>query len=460
MVESGLSDLQQELLARLLARIHIPVFSLPYTAQFEKIYADFVAQSGTAPSRYVVWTALVTSRQASQTARTEVGTGFPVGARPVVTQAERPPSSDSGPAAGQGNLFDLQPWNLASEPKIPATEEVERKTLLAALSQSVLGNMEQRLAYILQRYPETRDSDTALAIRYWTMFQAEIIETWDTLSLDVLYDLDPMGTISRIRRHIQNDLRLFASSGRMAQLKDGFQMELSEYLAAGRAVSSEIRFYLDETGNEGGKSYTGVAGLCVMEWKQYEKHWAALANWRSQQGWPETIHFVDTGSAQQPKALALMDQLGQRRSGLLFVGYALPSRGNTHQALVDLFIQLVIDSLRHMNALGCLDGQRALTLVKEADSGFDAVHLEPLRKFLAQQLGREFPDQVFLKDVEPIPKGREVMLECADLIAGGMQRRALYGGRNPKDILAEAVFNVTGFEDVRDNGTVFKAHPV
>jgi hypothetical protein len=37
-----------------------------------------------------------------------------------------------------------------------------------------------------------------------------------------------------------------------------------------------------------------------------------------------------------------------------------------------------------------------------------------------------------------------------------MQRRALSKGRNPKDRLAEAVINVTGFEDSADNGAVFK----
>jgi hypothetical protein len=39
-----------------------------------------------------------------------------------------------------------------------------------------------------------------------------------------------------------------------------------------------------------------------------------------------------------------------------------------------------------------------------------------------------------------------------------MQRRALGKGRNPKDRLAEAIINVTGFEDGTDPGTIFKYH--
>ena len=70
----------------------------------------------------------------------------------------------------------------------------------------------------------------------------------------------------------------------------------------------------------------------------------------------------------------------------------------------------------------------------------------------------EFPGAVTVLPVEAVTKGRTVLLECADLIAGGMQRRALYGGRNPKDVLAEAVVNVTGFEDGTEPGTIFKYH--
>ena len=139
--------------------------------------------------------------------------------------------------------------------------------------------------------------------------------------------------------------------------------------------------------------------------------------------------------------------VNEGRSGLLFLGYALPSRGATHPALVDLFIQLVVDSLKRARELGCLNTARSATFVKEADEGFDRIHLPNIETFLAQQLAREFPDLVYLGKVKAIPKGREPFLECADLIAGAMQRRALWGRQKPKDELAEAVMNVVGFED-------------
>lgn len=356
-------------------------------------------------------------------------------------------------------LFEgVQPWEVKSPGDLPDVALIERRALLAAVAESRLGRMEQRVAYILQQYPETRDSDTALGIRYWRRFQPNVLEEWDRLDLDVLYDLDRIETISRIRRHIQNDLRLFTSSAHTRERRDEMQMELYQYLAAQRHTESEIRFYLDETCGDGKSNYIGVAGVCVINWRQYEKHWASLTEWREQQGWPETIHFADTGTALQPRAMALLSEMHKRRAGLLFLGYALPARGNTHQTMLSLFVQLVGDALLHLDALGCIAEPRALFVVKEASVGFDTIHLQSLKTHLAEKIASDFPERVFLRDVEPLPKGREVLLECADVIAGGMQRRALYGGNNPKDVLAESVFNVTGFEDPRENGTVFKAH--
>ena len=358
---------------------------------------------------------------------------------------------------GTPTLFDLRLWR----PPLPAptTDEAvrERQQLLEALANSELGTLEQRVTYLLHHFPETRDSDTALAIRYWETFQADKLEAWDRCNLHILFDLDRIETIGRLRRHIQNDLGLFASTTRTGHLRHEMQLEFHRYLAEQRRNDPEIRFYLDETGADTSRLYTGVAGICVLDWRQYEMHHAALIQWRRNQGWPETLHFTDIG-ADNTRHLALLNQFAQRRAGLLFLGHAIPSRGMVNYALVDLFIQLVVDSLKRARDLNCLTRGRAVTVYKEASPGFDKFHLATVHQYLTEQIAREFPDALYVRDVYPIRKGLEPMLECADLIAGAMQRRACYGGHHPKDVLAEAVMNITGFEDAKDPGAVFNAY--
>ena len=242
------------------------------------------------------------------------------------------------------------------------------------------------------------------------------------------------------------------------QYKLRYQKDLQQYVESHRNVVPEIHFYLDETGNEGDKAYIGIAGVCVMNWQQYEKHAAALTQWRDQQG-PEPIHFVKMGSAQIPRAMSFLRQCHDRRGGLLYVGYSLRARGSTREAIFTLIAQLVKDSMIYLREQGSLDSPRILRVFKEADPAFDNLYLERLTKYLTDLVDLECPDLLIVEPVEAIPKGRNVLLECADLVAGGMQRRALQKGSNPKDVLAEAIFNLTGFEDSTDKGAIFRMYP-
>jgi hypothetical protein len=432
------------------------VLHLPYSREFEALCGQ-IKPRATTQDKHKIWERLL-----------ELGASEDEPAA-APAQAPVPPTAEASSAARtsrqpdeSGQLFpaeppipEMQPWALSPELELSPEDAEKRDRLLADIANSHLSTREQRVARILERYPETRDSDTALCLRYWRTFQADVIERWQPLELDILFDLDRIETLGRARRFIQNDLRLFQSTEGTRKARGAMQHELHEYVVAHQALP-EIRFYLDETGNEGDKTYTGVAGVCVINWKQYEKHHAALEQWRSEQGWAETIHFAETGADKVGRAVSLLQQLSRRRSGLLFLGYSIASRGRTQEAMYSLFIQLVLDSLRHLQQNGCLTENRSIRLIKEADSGFDAMYLENMKKRLEDSVAQEFPGQLAVLPVEALTKGRSVLLECADLIAGGMQRRALGKGRNPKDRLAEAVINVTGFEDVDETGALFK----
>lgn len=360
----------------------------------------------------------------------------------------------------QLSLDPTQPWLSAKSGNELKEEDrrEKRNALLADLANSRLASIEQRTAYVLRAFPETRDSDTALLIRYWTRFQAEVLEGWSRVGPEVMFDLEISDSITRARRHVQNDLALFQATRWTQERRGELQIEFNEYLAARKEGDPEIRFYVDETGGDPGDRYTGVAGICVLEWREFEMQHAALTSWREKQPWLETLHFNKlTDDSKLGPFVALLAQLKRRRSGLLFVGHAVPSRGGKREAMLCIITQLIVDSLQRARDLGCLNVLRAVTVIKEAEEGFDQLFLGELQRTLGEQLAREFPGRAYLKSVTPLPKGREVLLEAADTIASGMRRRALSGGSHSKDRLAEMVMNVTGFEDPGDNGAMFKA---
>jgi hypothetical protein len=439
------------------------VLHLPYTADFEAVCKQ-INPSATTADMHRFWEKLLDFRSAKSLSvdSTALPATVPVTnskASPTVAsvaRATRAVEKTLPLFPAEDSIDELQPWTGPPAKALTDPQAERRQKMLAEIADSRLATREQRVAYILQRFPETRDSDTALCIRYWKKFQSDVIERWHPLELEVLFELDRIESIGRVRRMIQNELGLFRSLDDTRRAREALQAELYQYLAAHRDSLPEIRFYLDETGNEGDKSYTGIAGICIINWKQFEKHHAALEQWRQTQGWPETIHFSETGPDKVDRAVSLLKQLQSRRAGILFLGYSLNSRGRTHEDLFSLFIQLVVDSLKYLRECKCLTENCSVRVIKEADSGFDNLFLHKMTKQLGEAIALEFPGQLAVLPVESITKGRTVFLECADLIAGGMQRRALGKGRNPKDRLAEAIINVTGFEDSSDPGTLFK----
>lgn len=362
----------------------------------------------------------------------------------------------AGKRSAQPSLFDsrAQPWTHPDGAISPEARK-QRETLLAALANSAYGTVEQKVAHVLQRYPETRDSHTRLAIRYWILFDADKLTAWKRLSLDVLLEVENFENIERAARNIQNALKLWPSSERYKGFRDSRQLEFCRYFAEQAKGAPEIHLYLDETGTHGNSTHLAVAGVCAPDWRQYERYHAALTQWRKRLNFPGTLHAAKVGE-DATRQLALLAELDKRKGGLLFVAHSMSARALTHKDLEALFVQLALDVLRNLDADQCLQEPKALLVLKEACEGFDRVYLARMRNELAEALAAEFLNRVYLKEIQPIPKGRDVMLEVADQIAHALHRRALYKGQHPKDQLAEAAMNVTGLEDPRERGMVFK----
>ena len=255
-----------------------------------------------------------------------------------------------------------------------------------------------------------------------------------------------------------NDFGLFVGTRRTRGLRNEQQMEFYRYLAEKRDEDPELHVYVDETGCDPKSRFVGVGGICILDSRSYEMRHAALRHWRDQQGWVETLHFADIASSTEHRHLSLLTQLKRHRAGLLFLGHATIARGNKDSLVSTLFVQMIGDALQRADQQGCLGDVRAVRVLKEASEGFDALHLPSLKDELSQHLLQLFPNRVYLKSFHALPKGREVMLECADTIASAMRRRWSSGNNIHKDRVAESTMNVTGFGDSREGAAVYKIH--
>ena len=86
--------------------------------------------------------------------------------------------------------------------------EEERQLLLTRVGSSDVSTLRQRIAWLLNRYPSTRNSDIALQIKHWETFEGETYRGSNIVA-DDLYKLTRLTSIARERARIQNQYRLF-----------------------------------------------------------------------------------------------------------------------------------------------------------------------------------------------------------------------------------------------------------
>lgn len=359
--------------------------------------------------------------------------------------------------SAQGALFDdaVQPW-FGGQRSITPEDQQERDRLLAWLATGDLATVEAKVASLLAKFPETRDSDIALSIRYWQIYESDILIANKPPSLEVLFDLQPMTTIVRCRQRIQNDFQLFVGTRRTRAFRDDRQLQFYQYMAQQRDAEAELRVYIDETGSDTGSRFVGIGGVAVLDTRSYEYRHAAIREWRRTCGHPATFHYADMTSASERHYLEFLSQIQKHRAGLVFLGYATLHRGRKDLTITALIPQLISDLLAVAKDQGCLSAVRAVSVIKEASEGFDSLFREDIKQNLAELIADRFADRAYLKDFHCVPKGHEVFLEAADLIAASMRRRWESGGRIHKDRVADAVINVTGFEGASPEAALYR----
>lgn len=65
--------------------------------------------------------------------------------------------------------------------------------------------VKKMVIHCLHFYPETRNSDTELAIRLWKDFYNQHIYKDEMIELEALHNVPSIKTISRVRRRVQNE---------------------------------------------------------------------------------------------------------------------------------------------------------------------------------------------------------------------------------------------------------------
>jgi hypothetical protein len=197
----------------------------------------------------------------------------------------------------QLDLFSPEQENLSKEEQV----EQEREALIEGVSAGKFDTLQERVAWILNHYPDARDSDVALQLEYWEMFQPEFLEGEYIRKKD-LYQLARLTSLTRARAKIQNTYRLFLASPDVRKHRGKLSEEEREKAGEQRPAYPLFAVYADESGKTG--KFLIVGSVWFLHPPEILSFIRTVETWRKTHKFTDEFHFSTISSAKLPHSRA------------------------------------------------------------------------------------------------------------------------------------------------------------
>lgn len=325
-------------------------------------------------------------------------------------------------------------------------KEAEKIRILSAVAGNAPTRVIDRVAWILNHFPDARDSDIKCQILYWKTFQAELYSGGD-ISLDSYPKLQRYNTIARSRATVQNVLELFKASPEVRRFRGKLEEDEKEKALEVRPTHPVYCIYADESGKTG--KYLMVGSVWVLRSYDTMKITNELNIHKKEIGFSGEMHFKEIGKGNLDKYISLLGILIKNSSALSFKGLGVERAGlhNVDDTLNKLFYHMLIQGVKEENVSGRAVLPRNLQFRKDAeDPSKDSLSLMEIDLQLQNAAksifnGLVYVDYIGIEDSKTSP-----LMQVADLFVGSVSRvlNKEEGKDGPKDIFAKAFLEAFG----------------
>ncbi len=331
--------------------------------------------------------------------------------------------------------------------------QAETENLENSLSTSDFSTLRTGVAFILNTYPASRNSDVTLQLKYWEHFEPEVLEDFNP---NTLYQGTRLTSIARSRAKIQNEYGLFRADEVIRRGRRAQEDWTKEAMLQDQPGIPSISVYADESGKTDRCKI--IAGVWSGDGHELFKFQGASTQWLESHRGPHEFHFVDVSPSSIDSYMAYWDWVMDNFVSLGFKAVIIDSQKlnrKIQETFHELYTLYIVHGLRHEWSTG-----RAPTtytninvLVDEEDSLKDAILRDKIHNAITDDIRRQG-----LQDVARIERishfnSRELKgLQLADLFSGTVNRytNTLGNGSHVKDRLAN---HIRDSLDIRWDGT-------
>jgi len=343
-------------------------------------------------------------------------------------------------------------------------EEKERRKKAMALWRDVQsGNTNHlitRVASILNRFPETRNSDVALMIKYWQVYQDF---TGDTVELKALFELERLTSIARARAKIQNEYRLFGATRKIRGFRHDKEKREKEFQLLTKPEIGSISIYADESGKNEDFLLVGSIWLLADEGFLYD----AIMGWlkeKEEEGTrcPREFHFSDIRNNGTNIEIykEFIDFVLSQGSMISFKGIAVNRtkiRKPLDEILTHMFYQLARLGVEHELNVNRFTLPRQINYTKELEEGESSLRLKQIEQMISDGFKSEYNDQLILNFFHSLEAKLSRLIQIADLFTASLnriyniQRKNRDLSKNAKDEFAEHLINSIGLTEINND---------
>jgi hypothetical protein len=351
--------------------------------------------------------------------------------------ADPPDSNDSTGAAKK----EKQP----PEDKAARLER-ERAELLTSVAGGDLSTKMTRVAGVLNLYPHTRNSDVALTLKYWEMFQADLYDPTGILPRD-LFKLERETYIARARAKIQNEYGLFQADENVRRHRRNLEEDMREEVIENAAPRRLMNIFADETGKT--HTFVIVAAIWVISGHAVFSVAQAIRRWQSQSPWAEReVHFSKFGRNDMDPLREYIRVVQGNREFLSFKVAAV-ERARTRRSIEEVVFRLhehmLVRGADHEISTGRIDLPRDVEVTIDEEQSLDNFALNDMKQRVAERYEHAYGGGLTLRTVQTASSKKSTLIQLADLVAGTINRRLNpQEARNYKDEMADLVIDELG----------------
>ncbi|MDN7845798.1 DUF3800 domain-containing protein [Burkholderia multivorans] len=340
---------------------------------------------------------------------------------------------------------DPVPADADREAKRAAARLKAKESLIVSLAGGDFSNQQTRVAHILNLHPAARNSDVALALKYWETFQPEIYNP-DGIKPADFFKLDRVPFLVRARAKIQNEYELFQAEEKVRRRRKGREDEMREAVLNDEAPRQTLQVFSDETGK--GEDHVIIGSVWVLNGRAVYDVTKAIKDWQAASKFARReIHFSAFGKGDTDAVSDYLNVVAANREFLSFKLIAVNKR-NSRRPIEEVVQRLhefmLVRGLRHEIESGRVGVPRHIAVTMDEEQSIDRIALTEIRNRVTESIERENLDGVtFDERFNAVSSKDSALVQLADVVAGAANRQLNFKGeRNYKDEIADRVMDV------------------